>query len=96
MHCSKLYHQAWFRVLLVIVGMDMFIFGFLFAADIDVFAMIPQMHIVLHLVFGFMYMLVAAFIIHYALDYHKIKKQTRFVCHHCGEVNIVIQKEKED
>jgi hypothetical protein len=87
--CSSLYHHKWFRVLLVLVGIDMFILGFLFAADIDISTVIPKMHIIFHLIFGFMYMLVSSFIIHYALDYRKIKERSHFVCYECGSINVL-------
>ena len=81
--CNSWYHQKWFRVILVLVGIDMFFLGFAFAANIDLFALIPKINIILHFIFGFMYMLVASFIIHYALDYKRFKKKSNFICHYC-------------
>ena len=91
--CNSWYHQKWFRFILVLVGIDMFIFGFAFAARIDIFTLIPKLNIIFHFIFGFLYMLVASFIIHYAFDYKKFKKNSHFVCHYCGHLN---DDKKED
>lgn len=91
--CDSWYHQKWFRVILVLVGIDMFMFGFALAARIDIISLIPKLNIIFHFIFGFLYMLVASFIIHYAFDYKNFKKNSHFVCCHCGHV---INDKKED
>lgn len=92
--CNSWYHQKWFRVILVLVGIDMFVLGFAFAANIDIFKIIPEINIVFHIIGGFMYMVVASFIIHYAFDYRQLKKKSHFVCNHCGHNED--KKEKEE
>ncbi len=82
--CRSWYHQGWFRVLLVIVGIDMIILGFAFAVGLNIFELVPNFALVLRLVFGVAYMLVAIFIIHYALSYKKMKQEVCFVCHDCA------------
>ena len=83
--CSSLYHRWWFRFILIIVGMDMFILGFSFAIGFDIISYIPTTNLYFNLIVGFLYMLVASFVIHYAFDYHNFKRRTHLVCHHCGQ-----------
>lgn len=91
--CDSWYHQTWFRIILVIVGIDMIVLGFSFAIGIDIMSLAPNIIPVLRVVFGIMYILVALFIVHYALGYEHIKKRTHFVCHHCGHPD---NEKKED
>lgn len=93
--CDSWYHQKWFRFILVLVGIDMIILGFSFIISFDIMTVISQMSIIFHIIFGFMYILVALFIIHFALDYEKLKKESHFVCYHCGYINNVKEKEGE-
>lgn len=85
--CDSWYHQKWFRFILVIVGIDIFILGFTIAAGVDIFTFLSEMHLVLKIVIGFLYILVASFIIHYAIDYEDIRNKAHFTCHYCGNVN---------
>lgn len=82
--CNSLYHNPLFRAVLVIVGIDMIVLGFSFAIGIDIMSFAPQVAIPLRIIFGLMYILVALFVIHYALAYRKFKKDSHFVCHHCA------------
>ncbi len=82
--CDSWYHQTWFRFILVIVGIDMIVLGFSFAIGLDITTIITGFGPLLRVIFGSMYMLVALFIIHYALAYKKIKEETHFTCHHCA------------
>lgn len=82
--CSSLYHQPLFRIILVLVGIDMIVLGFTFAMGIDIFALVPEMHLILRIIFGLLYVLVALFIIHYALAYKDVKEMCQFVCHDCA------------
>lgn len=84
--CNSLYHKKWFRIILFVVAVDMLLFGISFAIGLDIISLIPKMHIVLHIIFGSMYVIVSLFIIHYVFDYKKIKKESHFICHHCGHV----------
>ena len=85
--CNSWYHQGWFRAILVIVGIDMIVLGFSFAIGLDIMSLAPNVGVVLRVVFGIMYIMVALFIVHYALMYKKIKEESHFVCHHCGHNN---------
>ena len=58
--------------------------GFCYAIGFDLISLLPKLGLVLRAIFGLMYVLVAFFIIHYAIAYEKIKKEYSFVCHHCG------------
>ncbi|MGB0925513.1 MAG: hypothetical protein ACPGTS_02290 [Minisyncoccia bacterium] len=82
--CDSWYHQWWFRVILVIVGIDMIVLGFGFVIGIDIMSLTPHIPVALRIVFGAMYILVALFVVHYALAYEKIKKESHFVCQHCA------------
>lgn len=85
--CNSWYHQTWFRILLVVVGVDMMILGATFAVGIDIVSFVNSFDTWLRVVFGIAYISVALFIIHYALSYQQMKRDAHFVCHHCGHVN---------
>lgn len=82
--CDSWYHQKWFRILLVIVGLDMVILGAAVMLNLDVFSLIQGMHSILRIIGGLAYILVAAFVIHYALSYKNLRKETYLVCQHCA------------
>lgn len=82
--CDSWYHQSWFRVLLIIVAVDMIVLGVVFAIGLDVMSLLGDIHIVLRSLGGAAYVLVALFIIHYAMSYKPMKKETFLVCHHCA------------
>ncbi|MCI5050714.1 MAG: hypothetical protein MRY57_00175 [Candidatus Pacebacteria bacterium] len=82
--CDSWYHQRWFRILLIVVAVDMIMLGGAFALGLDVLSMLGEIHIILRVLGGAMYVLVALFIIHYAMSYREMKKETYFVCHHCA------------
>ena len=85
--CNSWYHQLWFRVLLVVVGVDMIILGGTLAVDIDIISFTLSIPMWLRIVGGVAYILVALFIIHYALSYQQMKRDLHFVCQHCGHAN---------
>ncbi len=82
--CNSLYHKWWFRLMLIVAGMDLFVLGFGFALGLDMVSFMPHTNVYFNLVVGLFYMLVASFIIHYAYDYHHFKKQHVFVCQYCA------------
>jgi len=85
--CDSWYHQRWFRIVLVIVALDMIMLGGAFILGIDVMSIIQDLHIVWRILWGSLYMLVALFIIHYAMSYRSMKKETYLVCQHCAHVS---------
>ncbi len=87
--CNSLYHKWWFRLILIVAGMDLFVLGFGFALGLDILSFIPHTNIFFNFFIGLFDMLVASFIIHYAYDYHRFKKQYVFVCHYCANQNIL-------
>ncbi|MCA9352888.1 hypothetical protein KC901_01770 [Patescibacteria group bacterium] len=82
--CDSWYHQRWFRILLVIVGLDMMVLGVSFMLDFDVVRLIHA-HTVLRVIGGLAYILVAIFIIHQALSYPRMKREVSLLCQHCGQ-----------
>lgn len=84
--CDSWYHQKWFRILLIIVGVDMILLGAVLILGLDVSAMIEAMHMSLRIVGGLVYILVAVFIIHQALSYEKQHANIHYLCKHCAHV----------
>ena len=82
--CDSWYHQRWFRILLVIVGVDMIILGGTFALGIDVMSLVEGIHVIWRVIGGLAYILVAIFIIHQALSYNKMRQNISLVCQHCA------------
>jgi uncharacterized membrane protein len=87
--CDSWYHQLWFRILLVVVAIDMIVLGVTFAFNFDVMSLLGDISTSLRIIGGLAYVLVALFIIHYSMSYTSMKKQTFLVCQHCahGENN---------
>ncbi len=85
--CDSWYHQRWFRAILVIVGIDIFIFGFLLASGLDILSFLTEMGLIVKIIVGFLYILVASFVIHYAIDYENVRNRAHFTCHYCGYLN---------
>ena len=83
--CDSWYHQKWFRILLVIVGVDMIILGGTFALGIDLVSLLDSIHVVWRVIGGVAYILVAIFIIHYALMYSRIREKSYLLCQHCAQ-----------
>lgn len=86
--CDSWYHQSWFRVLLVLVAVDMIVLGVVFAAGLDILNLLGNIHVVLRLIGGAAYVLVAVFIIHYAMSYKKMKKDSFLICQHCSHTKL--------
>ena len=82
--CDSWYHQGWFRILLIVVAVDMIVLGAAFALGLDVMSLLGDIHVVLRTLGGLAYVLVALFIIHFAMSYRNMKKETFLVCHHCA------------
>ena len=82
--CDSWYHQRWFRILLIIVAIDMILLGSSFAFGIDITTLTDTTHPLLRVIGGLAYILVAIFIIHYATSYEKMKKKNYLVCQHCA------------
>ncbi|MFT6829625.1 MAG: hypothetical protein ACJAV6_000458 [Candidatus Paceibacteria bacterium] len=83
--CDSWYHQRWFRILLVIVGVDMIVLGVTFALGLDIISLIEG-HIILRVLGGLAYVVVALFIIHYAMSYSRIRRNEFLLCQHCAHV----------
>ncbi len=81
--CDSLYHNKLFRFMLVLVGIDMITLGFSFALGFDFLSLSSHLSIPFRVIFGMMYVLVALFIVHYALAYRDFLKKSHLVCHHC-------------
>lgn len=86
--CNSWYHQSWFRVILVIVAIDMIVLGVTFALGLDIMNLLGDINIILRSIGGLAYVLVALFVIHYAMSYTTMKKETYLVCQHCAHENI--------
>lgn len=86
--CDSWYHQRWFRVLLVVVGIDMIFLGGAFAFGFDITNLIDMTHPLLRMLGGAAYIIVAIFIIHYALSYSQMKKTQYLVCQYCAEGDV--------
>ena len=86
--CDSWYHQRWFRILLIIVGVDMIILGGTFVMGIDLVSIVTGIHVVWRILGGLAYVLVALFIIHYALLYSTIREKSYLLCQHCAHVAI--------
>ena len=82
--CNSWYHQRWFRILLIIVGVDMIVFGVLFGLGINVWQFVLYAPSVVRLLGGLMYVLVALYLIHHAMSYQTMKEKMNLVCHHCA------------
>jgi hypothetical protein len=84
--CDSWYHQGWFRILLIIVAVDMIFVGVTFGFGLDIMSLLGDVHIVIRVIGGLAYVLVALFVIHYAISYKKMKKEIFLVCQHCAHV----------
>lgn len=82
--CDSWYHQRWFRILLVIVAVDMIVLGAAVAFNLDILSIIDGLGSVVRIIGGAAYILVAVFIIHYAMSYKKLQKESYLVCQHCA------------
>ena len=78
--CDSWYHQSWFRVLLVIVGVDMIILGGTVAVGLDVVSVLESLPALIRVIGGLAYIVVALFIIHYAMSYRSITRETYLLC----------------
>lgn len=85
--CNSWYHQSWFRILLVIVAVDMIVLGVTFAIGLNVMSFLGEINIILRTIGGAAYVLVALFVIHYSMSYTSIKKEAYLVCQHCAHEN---------
>ena len=83
--CDSWYHQKWFRILLVLVAIDMIVLGATFAIGLDIMSMI-KIHTSLRIIGGSAYIVAALFIIHYAMSYSRIRKNEFLLCQHCAQV----------
>ncbi len=83
--CGSWYHQSWFRVLLILVSLDMIFFGAAISLNIDVFGFINKFHSTLRVLGGLAYILIALMIIHFAVSYKRIKKESYLLCQNCGD-----------
>ncbi len=82
--CDSWYHHRWFRVILIIVALDMIVLGISFALGYDAvlfFAGITGP--VIRAIIGIMYVLVAVFILKETMSYQKNKSEQDLVCQHC-------------
>lgn len=82
--CDSWYHQRWFRVLLVIVGLDMVVVGIALAFGLDILSFIQEFHVGLRVFMGLAFVVIAGLIIYFALSYNKVKKEVHLVCQHCA------------
>jgi len=84
--CDSWYHQKWFRILLVLVGIDMIVLGIVFALGLDILSFVQGFPALLRVLGGLAYIVVASFIIYYAVSYKKFHKESYLVCQHCAHV----------
>lgn len=82
--CDSWYHQRWFRILLIIVGVDMIILGGALVLGLDIVSLIEDIHAFWRILGGLAYILVAVFIIHYSLLYNSVQQKTYMLCQHCA------------
>lgn len=82
--CDSWYHHRWFRILLLLVGIDMFILGFVFALGYN-----PLVFFVaitgpfLRALIGIAYVVVSGYIIKHSLSYSKMVSERHLVCEDC-------------
>ncbi|MCA9352245.1 hypothetical protein KC866_02550 [Patescibacteria group bacterium] len=82
--CTSWYHQRWFRILLVIVGLDMMVLGITLALGLNIVRLIEG-YPILRILAGLAYVVVAIFIVTYALSYRRMQKEQFLLCQHCGQ-----------
>lgn len=82
--CDSWYHQKWFRVLLIIVAVDMIFLGVAFSIGLDIMSLVQGIGMIWRIIGGIAYVVVALFIIHYALSYTRLRTETYLVCQHCA------------
>jgi len=82
-HCRSLYHEWWFRVILIIVSIDMIVFGFAYAIGINFFEFLPEPSIFVRALIGFLYVLSALAILHYVFEYERMKEGITYICYKC-------------
>jgi len=84
--CNSWYHHKWFRVLLLLVGIDMFILGFSFALGINVLVFFEGITgTIVRALIGIIYVMVAGYIIKHALHYKRNMMESYLLCQHCTE-----------
>ncbi len=69
------YHQKWFRVVLIIVGIDMILLGSVFILDLRIIGVIASVYPLFRVAVGFGYILTALFIIYHSLSYEKFHEE---------------------
>ena len=96
-HCRSLYHHPWFRILLVLVSIDMIVLGFCYAIGINVFSLLPQPALILRIIIGFLYIISALAVIHYVFEYERMKEGISYICYKCipGFDEVQEKQEKE-
>lgn len=91
--CDSWYHQRWFRILLVIVGIDMILLGGTIMFNLDFISLLEKVPTFVNVIGGIAYMLVAIFIIHQAMSYNSLHRNTHFICQHCAHEISTEEKE---
>lgn len=84
--CDSWYHQRWFRILLVIVGIDMILLGATFIMGTRLISLIGGINPIIRMIGGIGYVLISLYIIHHAMSYRSTKKETYLVCQHCAHI----------
>lgn len=92
--CQSWYHRTWFRIILVIVGIDMIVLGASLILGFDLLTLLVGIHMMWRIIGGIAYILTASFILHYAFSYRHFRKKHAFVCQHCA--HHTEEKNKED
>lgn len=87
--CTSWYHHGWFRVVLLLVGIDMFIIGIVFALGANpLIFFVGITGPILRAILGALYVLVSIYIIKYSLSYQKMVTVRHLVCEHCVSKNL--------
>ena len=84
--CNSWYHHKWFRIILLLVGVDMLILGFSFALGYNALVFFVGITgVTVRAIIGIAYILVAGYIIKHAVSYRRSTKKAYLLCQHCTE-----------
>jgi|GEM_PF-2556999 len=82
--CDSWYHHRWFRMVLLLVGVDMLVLGVGFAVGINPIVLLAGVtNIIVRGIIGIAYVLVAGYLIKHSLSYEQLVKETNLACQHC-------------
>lgn len=81
--CNSWYHQTWFRILLLLVALDMLLLGVALVVNFDIVRLLSQTPVLAKIVIGVLYIMISLWMIVTVVSYQKHKKRTYLLCRHC-------------